>query len=123
MRSRYSAYVVKNYDYILVTYDPIQQQNLNLQTLRESSQNTTWLQLEVLNTTENEDVGTVEFIATYSFDGHFFAMHELSSFIKQAGNWYYTTGLTKEKTGQITPTRNDVCPCGSGKKYKKCCLA
>lgn len=26
-------------------------------------------------------------------------------------------GVRKEKTG-----RNDPCPCGSGKKYKKCCL-
>lgn len=24
--------------------------------------------------------------------------------------------------GSITPGRNDACPCGSGKKYKKCCL-
>jgi lipopolysaccharide biosynthesis regulator YciM len=23
----------------------------------------------------------------------------------------------------MKPTRNDPCPCGSGKKYKKCCLA
>jgi hypothetical protein len=22
----------------------------------------------------------------------------------------------------MTPGRNDPCPCGSGKKYKKCCL-
>jgi uncharacterized protein YecA (UPF0149 family) len=22
----------------------------------------------------------------------------------------------------ITPSRNDLCPCGSGKKYKKCCM-
>ncbi|AEP30244.1 SEC-C motif domain protein [Glaciecola nitratireducens FR1064] len=77
----------------------------------------------MLDTTESDDVGTVEFVATYSIDGDFFAMHELSSFIKQDGNWYYTSGLTKEKSGQITPTRNDPCPCGSGKKYKKCCLA
>ena len=21
----------------------------------------------------------------------------------------------------IVPNRNDICPCGSGKKYKKCC--
>ena len=122
MRSRYSAYVVKNYDYILTTYAPVQQQKLSLQALRENSENTKWLQLEVLDTTESDDVGTVEFVATYSIDGDFFAMHELSSFIKQDGNWYYTIGLTKEKSGQITPTRNDPCPCGSGKKYKKCCL-
>ena len=38
----------------------------------------------------------------------------------------------EEKFGEIlhgsvahngnTPGRNDPCPCGSGKKYKKCCL-
>ena len=122
MRSRYSAYVVKNYDYILTTYAPVQQQSLSLHSLREHSQNTKWLHLEVIDTTESNNVGTVEFIATYSIDGDFFSMHELSSFVKQNGNWYYTIGVTKEKTGQITPNRNEHCPCGSGKKYKKCCL-
>lgn len=24
--------------------------------------------------------------------------------------------------GSLKPGRNDLCPCGSGKKYKKCCL-
>ena len=28
-----------------------------------------------------------------------------------------TSEMNKEKVG-----RNDPCPCGSGKKYKKCCL-
>jgi uncharacterized protein len=32
----------------------------------------------------------------------------------------------EQKTGVVRPTekvgRNDPCPCGSGKKYKKCCL-
>ncbi len=27
----------------------------------------------------------------------------------------------KPKTVEKTPGRNDPCPCGSGKKYKKCC--
>lgn len=30
---------------------------------------------------------------------------------------------TKEKTIEIRVGRNDPCPCGSGKKYKKCCGA
>jgi hypothetical protein len=35
-------------------------------------------------------------------------------------NWphYRNEPFAKEKT----PGRNDLCPCGSGKKYKKCCL-
>lgn len=122
MRSRYSAYVVKNYDYVLATYDPVQQQNLSLQAIRESSKNTTWLQLEVLNATESDRVGTVEFMATYSVDTDYFCMHELSSFVKKNTHWYYTTGVMQDKSGKITPNRNDHCLCGSGKKYKKCCL-
>ena len=30
-------------------------------------------------------------------------------------------GMAREKSG-MKPGRNDPCPCGSGKKYKKCCL-
>jgi len=26
------------------------------------------------------------------------------------------------RTGGKHPNRNDLCPCGSGKKYKRCCL-
>ena len=28
-------------------------------------------------------------------------------------------GLTPQQTANVG--RNDLCPCGSGKKYKKCC--
>ena len=31
--------------------------------------------------------------------------------------------INKKKTSmQKKPKRNDPCPCGSGKKYKKCCM-
>jgi uncharacterized protein len=34
-------------------------------------------------------------------------------------------GLARGATKALPPTpgRNDPCPCGSGKKYKKCCAA
>ncbi len=37
---------------------------------------------------------------------------------------YRCTQLKNEKKHirNLNPGRNDVCPCGSGKKYKKCCL-
>jgi preprotein translocase subunit SecA len=28
----------------------------------------------------------------------------------------------EENVGEKKVARNDPCPCGSGKKYKKCCL-
>ncbi len=32
-------------------------------------------------------------------------------------------GVTIRKTAGVSPVgRNDPCPCGSGKKYKKCCM-
>ena len=34
-----------------------------------------------------------------------------------------TRGVTIRKSSQVSPLgRNDPCPCGSGKKYKKCCM-
>jgi uncharacterized protein YecA (UPF0149 family) len=32
------------------------------------------------------------------------------------------TKLADEKSPKSKTGRNDPCPCGSGKKYKKCCL-
>ncbi|MFQ3249900.1 MAG: SEC-C motif-containing protein [Glaciecola sp.] len=126
MRSRFSAYVLKNYEYILASYAPTQAKALSVNSLKESAADTVWLQLKVLNSAVSDEEGTgqqgtVEFIATYSVDGEFFKMHELSNFIKQDERWFYTTGEMKEQTGQFLPNRNEPCPCGSGKKYKKCC--
>jgi len=123
MRSRFSAYAIKDYAYLLATYAPAQRQHLSLQTLRDSANNTCWLKLDVINSAVTANVGRVEFIATYALDSDYFAMHELSSFIKQDDHWYYTTGVMQDKTGKLTPNRNDECPCRSGKKYKKCCLS
>lgn len=121
MRSRFSAYAVKNYAYVLATYAPEQRRSLNLSTLRKSTNNTRWLKLDVLGSSERDAVGIVEFIATYALDTDYFRIHELSSFIKQDAHWYYTTGVMQNKSGKFTPNRNDECPCGSAIKYKKCC--
>jgi SEC-C motif-containing protein len=123
MRSRFSAYAIKNYAYVLATYAPTQRQQFSLQALSDSVDNTRWLKLDVLTSSAKDKIGSVEFIATYIVDDEYFAMHELSDFIKKDNKWYYTTGVMQDKSGKLTPSRNDHCPCGSGKKYKKCCLA
>ncbi|MDH3771994.1 MAG: SEC-C metal-binding domain-containing protein, partial [Nitrospirota bacterium] len=50
---------------------------------------------------------------------------ELSLFRKQDGKWYFVDASdpTKQPVVRSEPKvgRNDLCPCGSGKKYKKCC--
>jgi SWIM/SEC-C metal-binding protein len=64
-------------------------------------------------------------------------MKEVASVFEKNG-WKYTIGLEPEKPEDIADLeillnppktivaekkvgRNDPCPCGSGKKYKKCC--
>jgi SEC-C motif-containing protein len=122
MRSRFSAYAIKNYAYVLATYAPTQRQQLSVKALSDSADSTIWRKLDVLASASTDKIGSVEFIATYTVGGEYFAMHELSHFIKQDNKWYYTTGVMQDKSGKLTPSRNDHCPCGSGKKYKKCCL-
>ncbi|EAX7120348.1 hypothetical protein AIW16_22500, partial [Salmonella enterica] len=64
---------------------------------------------------EAENTGYVSFIARFSEQGKTGAIIERSRFIKENGQWYYIDG-TRPQLG-----RNDPCPCGSGKKFKKCC--
>jgi SEC-C motif-containing protein len=66
----------------------------------------------------------VEFRALYRTITGMGVLHERSRFLYEDGCWYYVDGeliedgaLRSGKTG-----RNEPCPCGSGKKYKKCCL-
>jgi SEC-C motif-containing protein len=72
-----------------------------------------------------DDEGTVEFIATYKDHDLVKPHHEISSFRKLDGNWYFVDGElvppVTEVRSQPKVGRNDPCPCGSGKKYKKCC--
>ncbi len=37
------------------------------------------------------------------------------------GHHHHAPGVTLTRQGSKVG-RNDACPCGSGKKYKKCCL-
>jgi SEC-C motif-containing protein len=51
--------------------------------------------------------------------------HEVAEFKKEEGTWFFVDGhapkyeQVKRQGAKIG--RNAPCPCGSGKKYKKCC--
>ncbi|MGN5267109.1 YchJ family metal-binding protein [Aeromonas dhakensis] len=46
-------------------------------------------------------------------------LHERSRFVRHQGRWVYTDG--EQDPAPLRVGRNDPCPCGSGKKFKKCC--
>jgi SEC-C motif-containing protein len=125
MRSRYSAYTKAEVDYIIATTHPDYREDYNPQSIRQWAETSEWQKLEIIRTEkggESDNEGWVEFIAYYSEKKTDKQHHELSYFKKTDGSWYFFSGTTPVKP-QITTLkagRNEPCPCGSGKKYKKC---
>lgn len=128
MRSRYSAFVKTEIDYLGDTIPPDRQQQFNRQEATNWSQNSEWEGLEILDTVEggpDDEAGTVEFIARFKDKGKKVEHHELARFGKIDGRWYFIDGETPKPKTVVRQGpkigRNAPCPCGSGKKYKKCC--
>ena len=127
MRSRYTAFVKHEIDYILDSVSPARKKEFDRKSIEEWSRDTDWAGLEIRATEKGgpEDAtGKVEFVAKFREGDEVKEHHELATFLKFNGRWYFDDGRTPPakpvklegpKTG-----RNDPCPCGSGKKFKKC---
>lgn len=122
MRSRYTAYTRQDDSYLLKTWHPDTRPSDN----PSDDDSTTWTGLEVIRTEngqETDSKGIVEFIAYCNVKGATSHLHEISQFIRENNRWYYLEGKGQQPVRRDTPKvgRNDPCPCGSGKKFKKCC--
>ncbi|MBE5254609.1 YchJ family protein [Mixta mediterraneensis] len=117
MRSRYSAYARQDADYLVSTWHPAKRSPTLAGFLSESFQDTEWLSLTVTrcNRGSHGNEAYVTFFAQYRVKNTIHAIHERSRFLREDQRWYYIDGITPELG------RNDRCPCGSDKKYKKCC--
>lgn len=90
MRSRYSAYVLGEEDYLLDTWHPAYRPRQLTQVPGQK-----WLGLKIKATIRGratDTTGTVEFVARYKVDGRGYRLHEISRFVREAGHWYYTDG-------------------------------
>ena len=128
MRSRYSAYAKGAVDHLTNSLHPDNRDGYDPASVKQWANNADWLKLEIVNTSaggENDNQGIVEFIATYREEGVAHAHHEVAEFSRLNGKWYFTDGKLVAPATIRNPGpkvgRNDPCPCGSGKKYKKCC--
>ena len=122
MRSRYVAYTQANNDYLLKTWHESTRPTDYL----PAEEGIDWRGLTILRTeqgTENDSQGVVEFRAKCRVKGEAAGVDEASEFVKEDGQWYYVdgTGISPVRTREQRTGRNEPCPCGSGKKYKKCC--
>jgi SEC-C motif-containing protein len=90
MRSRYTAFVLGDVDYLLRTWHPdTRPETLTINPAQR------WLGLKVKTTTAGavqDHAGEVEFVARYKIAGRGHRLHELSRFQRLAGNWVYVDG-------------------------------
>jgi SEC-C motif-containing protein len=125
MRSRYTAYSQNNIDYIAQTMRSPAADNFNAEDIREWAKKIIWTGLEIIKTSHDSHRGIVEFRAYYSLDDTKNVLHEISEFHFENGKWYYVNGMQPPKKISASAVekigRNGMCPCGSSKKYKKCC--
>jgi SEC-C motif domain protein len=129
MRSRYTAYTLGNFDYLADTLAPEVRGDFDTAEAAATFENTIWDGLEVRAVTAggaDDRTGTVEFMARFRLRGERRLHHESASFRREGERWLCDGGEMNPKgpPRQVDKVgRNEPCPCGSGKKFKKCCGA
>lgn len=128
MRSRYSAYALGHVDWIIASQSPDGRQFVDRRATEEWSSRAEWHGLEIVQTQEGglgDAEGVVEFKARYKIQDEDIVHHEIASFRKEDDTWYFVDGIEvkprpfRRMQAKVGP--NEPCPCGSGKKSKKCC--
>ena len=108
MRSRYTAYAKHEIAWLKESLEATQRDDFDEPSVEAWSRESEWLGIEIkqTKTEEEKNIGWVEFVARF-----------------KQGN--ITRNVKQETVRHEGPVvgRNDPCPCGSGKKYKKCCGA
>jgi len=133
MRSRYSAFALGEVDWIMASHHPDTVGEIDRDEVEQWSASSEWLGLRIRETEGGEsgdDTGTVTFRARYKVQGRQVDHVEHAHFEKDGASWRFHSVLEEEDGGgpELVPVgpssttgRNDPCPCGSGRKYKKCC--
>lgn len=130
MRARYTAFVTRQIGgFLKETLVEEKWEEFDLGEVEASAREAEGLGFEVRAAEgggEADDTGTVEYVARFRIRGQNQAHHELATFRRRDGRWLYVDGQVKPKgaprqVGKVG--RNDPCPCGSGRKFKKCCGA
>jgi SEC-C motif domain protein len=130
MRSRYTAFATRQIDYLVESHHPDTRGEVVLEDVRRFSEGMRWRGLEIVDTVDGQagdEQGWVEFVARYVERGEERIHHERSLFLRHQGRWYFHGAQAPKhepaRRAQPKVGRNEPCPCGSGKKHKKCCAA
>lgn len=129
MRARFSAHCERNYAFLVTSTHPDHRDGVSEDEISQWAQHVNWTDLEVHSATpgESENEGNVSFTAHFTVKDTPQELREDATFAKVNGEWFYVDGHVHGQEPYVRETpkvgRNEPCPCGSGKKYKKCCGA
>jgi SEC-C motif-containing protein len=124
MRSRFTAHVVHDDEHLHRTHLPTMKEPFEPE---GNPQRREWTRLVIQAHEEGPtpDSATVEFTAYWKEGDAEHSHIEKAAFKRIDGAWIYTRTIRQGPAPlrAVPPKadRNDPCPCGSGKKYKKCC--
>jgi SEC-C motif-containing protein len=91
MRSRFSAFALRDSQYLLKTWHPSTRP-----AALELDPETRWFRLDIIGHTGGgpfDRAGTVEFRAHYRASGIADSQHEVSRFVREERQWYYLDAL------------------------------
>lgn len=124
MRARYSAYATGAIDFLAKSTHSKTRKQFDPEGAERWSRDSRWLSLSILSVDSSlNNRGHVNFEARYEDSAGVVVLHRERSLFELEGNeWRFVSGgaipAVSQKIG-----RNEPCPCGSGKKHKKCCGA
>ncbi|MEH8018333.1 SEC-C domain-containing protein [Rheinheimera muenzenbergensis] len=118
MRSRYSAYCVRDIDYIYRTYHSSCRVDNPKAALTAFANSSHFIGLKVLSCEQSIPQGYVSFNVRYMQQNVVYEFTERSRFLFEDA-WYYVDGVMTD-TAPVKIERNALCPCNSGKKFKQC---
>ena len=128
MRSRYTAFATRNITYIQNTMTGLALQQFSFSEAMRWSCSVEWLGLQILRANDCMVLNSayVCFRAYFREQQSVCGLYEKSEFKRVRGAWFYTKSLCHridkmEFNPSETVSRNDLCPCQSGRRFRKCC--
>lgn len=96
MRSRYCAFVIKDFEYLFETTDHQTRDMFDHKANELWADSVEFTGLEIINTSVEGTKGQVEFKAHFIEKGEPQVHHEYSRFRKSKGQWFFRDGKTKK---------------------------
>ena len=124
LEARYNTFVAGDVDFILESHHPETRAQVDRASIQAWSKESQWHGFEVESERVEGDKAFLRFAVRYTRGTETFTHREDAEFRKSDAKWmYFDSQFPKQESikrdGEKTG-RNDPCPCGSGKKFKKC---